>query len=236
MAWARVDDAWWSHPKVMGLSLASRGLWISALSWACHQRKPIVPAAFVAMVGGTEANATELTAHGLWEAMADGWEIIGWAEYQDRSLSEKRADAGRKGGSRKQTASKPQANEVASDLPDVANGQAGPSHPFPTLPKTSSSSTVVAILDAVADARLVAKQRTGAVRNPNTWRKAVRANLDTDADVLAKVTRLCELSDDDPRRIAEVIEGTRPSTGLRKRRTGSGDAAGVVAGSEAVGV
>jgi len=102
-------------------------------------------------------------------------------------------------------------------------------HPVPAA--------VAEILDRLADLRLTAAQGTArtAPRNPTTWRKRVRANLDTDADVLARVALLCELSDDDPRRIAEVVEGTRPSTGLRKRRTGSDTASGVVAGSEAVG-
>ena len=101
--------------------------------------------------------------------------------------------------------------------------------------ESSSSQTVVAILDAVADARLAAQKRTGAVRSPQAWRKRVRANMDADGDLVARAVDLSARFDDDPRRIAEVIEGVRPSTGLRKRRTGSGDAAGVVAGSEAVG-
>jgi hypothetical protein len=238
MAWARVDDAWWSHPKVMGLSLAARGLWISALSWSCHQRKPIVPRSFLAMVGGSEDIAAELVGAGLWEPSADGWAICSWAEYQDRSLSEKRAEAGRKGGQRKQTASKPEANAQANGCLDEANGQAGPSHPIPTQPIPSSSSSSVlpvdSVLDSVATARLAAAKRTGAVRNPKAWIRAVRADLAGDAEVLAQAAYLCERFDDDPWRIAEVIEGTRPSTGLTKRRHPDGDADGVVADPEAV--
>jgi hypothetical protein len=92
-----------------------------------------------------------------------------------------------------------------------------------------------AVLDAIADLRLTAKQRTGAVVNPQAWRKRVRANLGTDAALLARVGELLTRYDDDPRRIAEVIEGTRPSTGLTKRRHPDGDADGVVADLKAVG-
>lgn len=97
MAWARVDDGWWSHPKVLGLSLESRGLWITALSWSCAQRKSRVPTHLVRMVGASEAQVDELVDAGLWRPIEGGWEIHDWAEYQDLSLSEKRARAGRKG-------------------------------------------------------------------------------------------------------------------------------------------
>lgn len=105
----------------------------------------------------------------------------------------------------------------------------------PPLVSGEHSLPADAILDAIADVRLAAKKRAGALRNPTTWRKAVRANLGTDADLLARVADLTVRFDDDPRRIAEVIEGLRPSTGLTKRRHPDGDAASVVADPEAVG-
>ena len=101
----------------------------------------------------------------------------------------------------------------------------------------SGDHPVPAILDAIADMRLAKAQASAhsAPRNPTTWRKRVRANMDTDGELLARLIPLSMQSDDDPRRIAEVIEGVRPSTGLRKRRLPDGTAASVVAGSEAVG-
>lgn len=137
MSWAKVDDGWWCHAKVMGLSLAARGLWVSALSWSCAQREPVIPPMFLRLCGAEEVHAEELADAGLWHPTGEGWEIHDWSEYQEQSLSEKRAEAGRKGGrakarkssdqgERKQTPSKP-------DLPEVANGLAG-THPFPTRP------------------------------------------------------------------------------------------------------
>jgi hypothetical protein len=124
--WARVDDGWWCHRKVMALSLAARGLWISALSWSCAQRDDVVPLSFVLKeANGKQDEANELANAGLWIACNEGWRIHQWSDYQDKSLSEKRAEAGRKGGqasrSTKQTPSKTE-----------ANGQAGPSLPVPT--------------------------------------------------------------------------------------------------------
>jgi hypothetical protein len=151
MAWAKIDDGWWCHPKVMGLSLASRGLWSSALSWSCHQRKDTVPQQFLAMVGATFEDAKELVAAGLWVDDPGGYRIHDWCEYQERSTSEKRAEAGRKGGlasgeSRakeanheapsKQTPSKPKQTDEAND---EAGALPGPSRPSPTELQEPSS-------------------------------------------------------------------------------------------------
>lgn len=144
MAWAKVDDGWWCHPKVMGLSLPARGLWVSALSWSCAQRRDVVPATFLAMVGASQEHADELTEVGLWVPDDAGFRIHDWSEYQEMTTSEKRAEAGRKGGlttgsskvrtgasqaNRKQTASngtsKPQAKAQAGTHPI-------PTHPYPT--------------------------------------------------------------------------------------------------------
>lgn len=128
----------------MGLSLTARGLWVSALSWSCAQRRAIVPPQYLSMIGADDTVAAELVAAGLWLDHPEGWQIHDWSEYQEQSLSEKRAAAGRKGGEakarkavdqpkRKQTSSKP-------DLPEVANGLAG-THPFPSLPVPTQNSS-----------------------------------------------------------------------------------------------
>lgn len=143
MAWAKVDDGWWCHPKVMGVSLTARGLWVSALSWSCAQRRDVVPATFLAMVGGSNDEAKELAAAGLWVADEAGWRIHDWAEYQGMSLSEKRAEAGRKGGkasgeARRQAPNEPrqgEATEATDRSKRQAKAEAG-THPVPTHPKT----------------------------------------------------------------------------------------------------
>jgi hypothetical protein len=152
MSWAKIDDGWWCHRKTMGLPLASAGLYALALSWSCAQRSPIVPTTFLPMVGGTDADASPLVERGSWHVVDGGWEIHDWAEYQELSVSEKRAEAGRKGGSRKpatstkskQTEAKPKQTSSKSDLASEANAQAGalpdPSRPVPSRPIENSSS------------------------------------------------------------------------------------------------
>jgi hypothetical protein len=134
--WARVDDGWWCHPKVMGLGLAARGLWVSSLSWSCHQRKPVVPWTLLAMLGADETHAAELVDAGLWKPCGDGWEIHAWAEYQDLSTSEKRALAGAKGGkasgaARRSKAKQTDAVTSGNDEASEASAEAGP---FPSQP------------------------------------------------------------------------------------------------------
>jgi hypothetical protein len=148
VAWAKVDDGWWCHPKVIGLSAAARGVWVSALSWSCAQRKDVVPAGLLGMVGGSNDEANELVGAGLWVADLSGWRIHDWAEYQDMSTSEKRAEAGRKGGkasgeSRRADQGKQvgsEANEANGRSKDEANGEAG-THPFPSQPVPSKEKT-----------------------------------------------------------------------------------------------
>lgn len=150
MAWAKIDDGWWAHPKVLGLTLSARGLWATALSWSCAQRKDRIPRQLVLMVAGNDGDdlANELTKAGLWEDDGDGWIVHDWADYQDRSLSEKRAEAGRKGGLRSgQSRRSKNDDDTPSDLhehqadskqtkQDVeADDEAG-ALPVPSRPKT----------------------------------------------------------------------------------------------------
>lgn len=148
MAWAKVDDGWWAHPKVMGLSLPARGLWVSALSWSCHQRQDTVPERFLAMVSADVEHAVELVEAGLWDhADGGGWVIHDWAEYQELSLSEKRSEAGAKGGQRSGEVRRSKQQDEAPEPPkakqqrsktkqtDEANAEAGPSRPVPSRPE-----------------------------------------------------------------------------------------------------
>lgn len=75
MSWARVDDGWWCHPKVMGLSLSACGLWASALSWSAAHPDQVVPDQFLAMVGASTETAAELVAAGLWANEPTGYRI-----------------------------------------------------------------------------------------------------------------------------------------------------------------
>ncbi len=153
MAWARVDDGWWCHPKVLRLDLAARGLWISVLSWSCQHQTDHVPAAIVAMCGADERIAASLVTAGLWEGPdADGsYRIHDWDDYQSERA--KKADAGRQGGLRsaemrrqkQQNEAQPSASREAQpsasrEAAEAPTPEAGPTRPYPTQPKSTPPS------------------------------------------------------------------------------------------------
>ena len=134
--WAKVDDGFWCHPKVIGLPLAASGLWVRALSWSCAQRLDLVPETFVRMVGGTTEDAAALVDAGLWIATDDGYRIHNWTEYQTLTTSERRAEAGRKGGivsgqKRSKAEAKPKQTASKNSLLTKQTHEAG-THPIPT--------------------------------------------------------------------------------------------------------
>lgn len=147
MAWAKVDDQWFAHRKVVGLSLAARGLWTTVLSWSCAQRTADIPHHMVRfLAGGEDVNAltAELENVGLWVSEADGWSIHDWAEYQEKTTSEKRSEAGAKGGKASGEARREangKQNDVASEAKSEAGTHPGPSRPGPSKVKSESRAT-----------------------------------------------------------------------------------------------
>lgn len=113
MTWARVDDSFSDHPKVVGCSLQAIGLWTLCLTWARgHKTGGVVPRGLPRRFGDrTGRAARELLAVGLWECQDDEWVIHDFAKYGPPSdLSAKRAAAGKLGGLARQRPSKRQAN------------------------------------------------------------------------------------------------------------------------------
>jgi hypothetical protein len=87
MPWFRVDDGWHSHPKVVALPMAARGLWITAGTWSADQLTDgYVPRAMLRLWGATSRHADELIAKKLWTpAEPDGFQFHDWSVYQPTS-------------------------------------------------------------------------------------------------------------------------------------------------------
>jgi len=146
LSWARVDDGWWCHPKVLTLDLDARGLWVSALSWSCQQQTDVVPVSIVRMCGDDGTVADKLVAVGLWRETGGGYLIHDWDDYQSERA--KKAAAGREGG--KASGESRRANSQVSDTIEApepaspeaqtaASDEAGPSRPVPSLPDQTKS-------------------------------------------------------------------------------------------------
>lgn len=101
MVWFTVDDLWHSHPKTAGLSLAARGLWVTAGSWCGqHLTDGKVPKKMLRVWAAPEKLARELVASGLWlEHDASHYQFHDWETYnqtREQALARRAADAARK--------------------------------------------------------------------------------------------------------------------------------------------
>lgn len=94
MTWFKVDDGFWSHPKTLALPAAAVALWVRAGSYCGkHLTDGFVSHAILPMLQGSEADALELVASGLWKPVQGGWEFHDWDAYQDtREAVEKRRE------------------------------------------------------------------------------------------------------------------------------------------------
>ena len=89
MAWVRVDDTLYSHPKIMQVWAANRGsigIWLFGASWAAqHRTDGHVTAEHVnALTAGRRERdrlVEPLVDAGLWVPNGDGWAIHDWRDY-----------------------------------------------------------------------------------------------------------------------------------------------------------
>ncbi|WP_432492997.1 hypothetical protein [Kineococcus gypseus] len=113
MGWARLDDRWHDHPKVIAAGLEAAGLWTMALTWAHsdHQRARangaplgVVPDGVLARFAGARAKKLAATLHavGLFDERTDaGWPIHDYVRYLPKYDPEKARENGAKGGKAK---------------------------------------------------------------------------------------------------------------------------------------
>ena len=152
MNWAKVDDGFLDHPKVLVAGEEAANLYLRGLIWCCkHLTDGAIPREALRTLSSRRdagALAVKLVSAGLWEAAPDGWRVHDFHDHNPSAaevkarrseLSAKRAEAGKRGGIRsgqvrggepngKQTGSKGQANAEASA---EATGSPVPSRPVP---------------------------------------------------------------------------------------------------------
>lgn len=189
MAWARLDDGWHDHPKIIEAGWEAAGFWVACLTSAYRARRTtdhpgVIPAAVVVRLAGGKATAKRLTKrlHAvrlLDDETSEGWPIHDFEDYLPKYDTEQAKAAGARGGSAraaKQTASKP-----LSEPPDgtEAVGQANSStrasarrNPVPTpKPEEPSGSP-----SDVGESSVTRAPATDAGRIVAAWSDACRAN------------------------------------------------------------
>lgn len=83
MTWFKVDDAFWSHPKVIDLSAEAVALWVRGGSYSAkHLTDGVVTNGAIRMLGYTRDAAVELVHAGLWDADGPDWVFHDWLDYQ----------------------------------------------------------------------------------------------------------------------------------------------------------
>jgi len=144
MAWARLDDGFYDHPKVLSLieeepeGWAALGFWCACLAWAHrHTRKPgktpgHMSRSAVARMDRIRgpAYAGLLVKHGLWELHrdGDGWLIHDFQEFlPSPELSAVRARAGAQGGRKKAANASVASSELQSSSSELATSSKPPS-------------------------------------------------------------------------------------------------------------
>jgi hypothetical protein len=104
MPWFKVDDRFYSHPKVLATSLAARGLWVGAGAWSSdHLTGGVVPDHALVLLGGSPKLADELVAAGLWKRSKGAYRFHDWDRYQPDAIAEKdrKSSAGQVGNHRR---------------------------------------------------------------------------------------------------------------------------------------
>lgn len=101
MAWFKVDDNFYDHPKVDELSLAAVGLWLLTGTYCARQLTDgFIPTRRIEKLGGNnDAVIAELVSAGLWDEADGGYQFHDWGEYQptkDSVESKRESDRERK--------------------------------------------------------------------------------------------------------------------------------------------
>jgi hypothetical protein len=99
MAWARFDDGFYDHPKVLGLDpkleLQCDGLHLKAVCWCSrHLTDGVVPKNMIPLLNGTKKLAAELVRVGIWEDSGTDYVIHDYLDYnpsREKVLSERKA-------------------------------------------------------------------------------------------------------------------------------------------------
>lgn len=82
--WFKVDDAFWSHPKVIHAGNAAIGLWLRCGSYSAqHLTDGFIPLSFAKSLGSAGL-AHRLVDAGLWTVSDEpcGYLMHDWADYQ----------------------------------------------------------------------------------------------------------------------------------------------------------
>ncbi|MGB3602738.1 MAG: hypothetical protein WBA38_04200 [Gordonia sp. (in: high G+C Gram-positive bacteria)] len=72
MTWFKVDDGFYDHPKLVGVPMSARGLWVTAGAYcARHLTDGVISWRQIRALGGTKAQVDGLIDAGLWRSIGE---------------------------------------------------------------------------------------------------------------------------------------------------------------------
>lgn len=134
MAWFKVDDRLWSHPKWLNLPLEAKALWVSAGSYCAeHESDGFISRQTLAIVLPNSRQtraATALVKVGLWEQVEGGYRFHNWERYQpSKAQQQAKRQATKERVERWRNA---QCNAVSNAVSNgVSNASPDPTRPVP---------------------------------------------------------------------------------------------------------
>ncbi len=165
MVWFKVDDGFWSHPKVLPLSADAVALWVRAGAYCAHQlTNGLVSPQALRMLADRDA-AVELANAGLWDVVPEGFMFHDWAKYQptreqveaDRAAATERKRKSREASQRRsQSESRRDARGTDAVIPQRAPkpAPAAAQEPNPFCPKHTPDGPGGKPCRACGDARM----------------------------------------------------------------------------------
>ena len=159
VSWTKLDDQFFTHPKVIDLPKDAKLLYLSALTYCAGQLTDgIVTAGALRVIAATvdvsRDDAATLVDAGLWEICENGWQVHDYHEYNPaatkvkehkQDVTQKRSEAGSKGAANRwqtndNADSKTNDKTIApspspSQSKDDPNGSLGGKPPANSIPK-----------------------------------------------------------------------------------------------------
>ena len=220
MPWARFDDQFPDHPKVLAVGPEAGWLFVCGVCYCARiLTDGFIPAAQVrrlADLPDSDSLASRLVDAGLWERLPGGYQVHDYLEYNpcaadvkaDRGdLKRIRAEAGRRGGviSGENRRSKREANGEANEANREANGKQTRSKNEPPYPYPSPSRVPDPVPDPVPECAERARGGLGGaiLKFKDEYPATVHA---TDDETLVSVWRRIVLGqEDEDRTLRELV-------------------------------
>lgn len=104
MTWSRLDDGFWSNPKIVAAGNEAAGVYARALAYCGqHLTEGKIPEEVLRFIAGRRKPIDQLVDHGLVVRNGAGFEIPDFLDFNPTreealAIREKRSEAGRRGG------------------------------------------------------------------------------------------------------------------------------------------